>query len=123
MPPLLLQGDAPGGPATAIGERVLTVDAERSCMARWLASGMRRDLCVILHGTGGVRGRVAKSRLQDHYDDRVDPRQFHGTLDALVSNGHVEQRTEGVHDVYELTEPGRERLEAHFSWVRETAGV
>lgn len=91
-------------------------------MARWLASGMRRDVCVILHGTGGMRGQATKSRLEDHYDERLDPKQFYGALDTLVSKGHVAERIEGVHDVYELTDAGRDRLEAHLEWVEETVG-
>lgn len=94
-----------------------------SAMARWLQSGPRRDVCVVLYGEDGLRGKEVKTALQDHYDDRVDSKRFDGMLSKLVDTGHVERRTEGLHDVYSLTDGGRAAVEAHFAWARETAGL
>lgn len=92
-------------------------------MARWLQSGPRRDVCVVLYGAGELRGQALKTRLQDHYGERVDPKRFDGMLSKLVDTGHVERRVEGIHDVYALTDAGAAAVEAHFEWARETAGL
>lgn len=92
-------------------------------MARWLQSGTRRDVCVVLYGEDGLRGKEVKARLQDHYDDRVDTKRFDGLLSKLVDTGHVERRVEGIHDVYALTDAGEAALEAHVGWVRESTGL
>lgn len=92
-------------------------------MSGWLSSGRRRDLCVLCYGTGGLRGQELKSRLEARYDERLDPSRFYGALDQLVDGGHLEERTEGVHDVYALTDDGRAALEEHLAWVREEVGL
>lgn len=86
-------------------------------MPRYLESGMRRDACAILHESGELRAQELKQRLQEHYDDRIDTQQFRERLDALVSAGHVEQRVEGIHDVYVLTEAGERALREHVEWL------
>ncbi|MFB6251036.1 MAG: DNA-binding protein [Halobellus sp.] len=86
-------------------------------MARWLQSGRRRDLCVLLYDQGPVRGQQLKTALERQYDTRLDPQSFHGSLDALVDRGLVAVETEGIHDVYRLTDAGAERVEAHFAWL------
>lgn len=91
-------------------------------MARWLQSGPRRDICVVLYGEGELRTKALKAAVQDHYDERIDTRRFDGMLAALVDTGHVERRVDGLHDVYALTDGGRAALEAHLEWVRETTG-
>lgn len=78
---------------------------------------MRRDCCALLYGAGEVRAQTLKTRLADHYDSRLDPRQFYERLDALVDAGHVERRVDGVHDVYALTDAGARALEAHVAWL------
>lgn len=92
-------------------------------MTRWLQSGLRRDVCVVLHGEGDLRGKEVKTALQDHYDERIDTRRFDGMLRKLVDTGYVERHTEGLHDVYSLTAAGEAAVEAHFEWARETAGL
>lgn len=88
-------------------------------MGSWLASGRRRDVCVLLYGTEGLRAQELKARLEDHYDERLDPSSFYGALDTLASKGYLEERTEGIHDVYELSDGGRKALEAHRSWLEQ----
>lgn len=86
-------------------------------MTRWLQSGRRRDICYLLADTDGRRGQQLKSALETHYDDRIDPSAFYGSLSALVDAGLVDCREDGLHDVYSLTEAGARRLEDHVAWV------
>jgi len=88
-------------------------------MGHWLASGRRRDVCVLCYGTDGLRGQELKADLEDRYDARLEPRTFYGALVSLVASGHLEERTEGIHDVYALTDAGRSALEGHVAWIRE----
>ncbi|WP_290810109.1 helix-turn-helix transcriptional regulator [Halovivax sp.] len=88
-------------------------------MTKWLQSGRRRDTCYILADEGELRGQELKSRLESHYDARIEPSAFYGSLSALVEAGHVEVRTEGISDVYALTEAGERRLREHYEWVRD----
>lgn len=86
-------------------------------MTRWLSSGRRRDCCYLLAAHGPLRGQELKSRLESHYDERIEPKSFYGSLSALVEAGHVESRTDGIDDVYVLTDAGEARLRAHVAWV------
>lgn len=86
-------------------------------MPEWLQSGTRRDLCVLLYGEEYQSQRL-KSALADRYDRRIRPKQFRGQLSALVEAGHVEQRTEGIADVYTLSDAGEAALEAQFRWMQ-----
>lgn len=90
-------------------------------MARWLQSGFRRDLCVLVAGAKGgeLRAQELKTRLERRYDDHVDPGQFYGALEGLERTGVVESRTEGLADVYSLTEAGERRLREQFEWMDE----
>jgi len=90
-------------------------------MSKWLRSGRRRDICVLLAAAddGELRGQQLKSRLESHYDDRLEPKSFYGSLSALVDAGFVEKRTEGLHDVYALTDAGLRRTQEHGAWVRQ----
>ena len=87
-------------------------------MTRFLQSGRRRDTCVLL-AEEPLQAQALKSRLESHYDTRIDPKSFYGALDALEDAGFVETRTEGIHDVYALSESGRQRLQAHLRWMRK----
>ncbi|ELY70349.1 PadR family transcriptional regulator [Natrinema versiforme] len=90
-------------------------------MSKWLRSGRRRDICFLLAAAedGELRGQQVKSRLESHYDDRLEPKSFYGSLSALVDAGFVEKRTEGLHDVYALTDGGAQRVQDHYAWVRD----
>jgi DNA-binding PadR family transcriptional regulator len=87
-------------------------------MTRFLRSGRRRDLCVLLAGDE-LQAQALKTRLEDHYDERIDPESFYGALDALERNGFLETHAEGIHDVYALTDAGRARLDEHVEWTLE----
>jgi DNA-binding PadR family transcriptional regulator len=87
-------------------------------MTRFLQSGRRRDICVLL-AADGLQAQALKSRLESHYDERIEPRSFYAALDTLEDNGFVETRTEGIHDIYELTEAGERRLHDHMDWMRD----
>ncbi|WP_255194469.1 PadR family transcriptional regulator [Natronobeatus ordinarius] len=86
-------------------------------MTRWLQSGRRRDMCYLLVAEGELRGQQLKSRLESHYDERLEPKSFYGSLSALVDGGFVEKRADGIHDAYALTEAGERRLRKHVAWV------
>ena len=87
-------------------------------MTGFLQSGQRRDICVLLAGDP-MQAQALKTRLSEHYDERIDPDAFYRALDALERSGFVETRTEGIHDVYTLTDAGRDRLATHLDWVRD----
>ncbi|WP_246999601.1 PadR family transcriptional regulator [Halosolutus gelatinilyticus] len=89
-------------------------------MAKWLQSGRRRDTCVLLAAGGEMRGQRLKSQLESHYDEHIEPKSFYGSLSALVDAGFVEERTEGIHDVYALTEAGERRVREHYEWMRSS---
>ena len=90
-------------------------------MGKWLQSGRRRDVCYLLAAAedGELRGQQLKSHLESHYDDRIEPKAFYGSLSALVDAGFVEKRTEGLYDVYSLTDAGDRRVREHYEWVRD----
>ncbi len=85
-------------------------------MTQYLQSGRRRDICALLAGES-MQAQALKSRLESTYDTRIDPQSFYGALDALEDQGFVQTRTEGIHDVYELTDAGRQQLDDHIEWL------
>ena len=87
-------------------------------MSKWLQSGTRRDLCALLYGEE-LRGQELKSAVKAHYDGRLRPDRFHGAMEKLRRAGYVAERTEGLHDVYALTEAGERAVEAHAGWLAE----
>ena len=87
-------------------------------MAQFLQSGRRRDICVIL-ADESLQAQALKSRLESHYETRIDPKSFYAALENLEETGFVEPRTEGIHDVYALTDAGRERLREHLQWMHD----
>ncbi len=84
----------------------------------WLQSGRRRDLCFLLAAEGELRGQQLKSALESRYEARLEPKSFYGSLSALVDAGVVEKRTEGLYDVYSLTDTGERQVREHGEWVR-----
>ncbi|MGQ3328386.1 PadR family transcriptional regulator [Halorubrum sp. FL23] len=86
-------------------------------MTKWLHSGRRRDLCALLYDAGELRAQSLKSRLESHYDERIDPRSFYATLRSLVESGFLDRRTEGLADVYALTDAGERALLGHYEWL------
>jgi DNA-binding PadR family transcriptional regulator len=87
-------------------------------VSEWLASGLRRDVCIRLYGDECRRQRL-KSAIESRYDRRIEPRRFREALSALLESGHVAVRTEGIADVYALTEAGERGVETQYAWLRE----
>jgi len=90
-------------------------------MSKFLQSGRRRDICALLAGER-LQAQALKSRLESHYDERIEPKSFYGALDALEDGGFVETHAEGIHDVYTLTDAGEVRLREHYEWLGEQLG-
>lgn len=88
-------------------------------MTKWLQSGRRRDICVLLYEAETLRGQTLKTRLEAHYDTHIEAKSFYGAMESLENKGFAERRTDGIHDAYALTEAGETRLEDHFEWMRE----
>jgi DNA-binding PadR family transcriptional regulator len=93
-------------------------------MAKWLQSGRRRDMCVLLAAAedGELTRQGLKTRLERRYDTRIDPQSFYGALEAMEDAGFVKHRTEGIADKYSLTDAGEARLREQFEWMRESLG-
>lgn len=91
-------------------------------MGKFLQSGRRRDVCVLL-ADEPRQAQALKSRLESHYDTRIEPKSFYGALESLDDAGFVERESEGIHDVYLLTEGGRRMLRDHVSWVLDHVDV
>lgn len=89
-------------------------------MSRWLQSGLRRDICVIVATLGDPTETATKTALEEHYGERVRPGQFHGAVDALVRQGHLRRRPDGLQDRLQLTTEAREALSAHRRWLVES---
>lgn len=87
-------------------------------MTKFIQSGRRRDLCFLLHDAGELQAQALKTRIERHYDERIEPKSFYGALDALESAGFVETHTEGLYDVYSLTDAGTARVDEHVEWVQ-----
>jgi hypothetical protein len=88
----------------------------------WLTSGMRRDVCILLYGEE-YRTQKLKTALQRRYDRRLRPKQFEAAVNALVDDGYVERRVDGIADVVTLTDRGTRGVEAQYEWLREQVGA
>lgn len=91
-------------------------------MAKFLQSGRRRDICVLL-AAEPLQAQALKSRLESHYDTRIEPKSFYGALDALESAGFLETHADGIHDEYALTAAGRSRLQDHLDWMQSQVNI
>ncbi|MFB6101959.1 MAG: PadR family transcriptional regulator [Haloplanus sp.] len=87
-------------------------------MSKWLRSGLRRDICVVVASEGAPTAQECKAALESQYGDRIEPSTFYGALDTLVDRGHLTKTADGIHDRYELTDAGERGLRAHYAWVR-----
>lgn len=90
-------------------------------MTKFLQSGRRRDICALLAGER-LQAQALKSRLEAHYDTRIEPQSFYGALDALEESGFIEREADGIHDVYLLSEAGERQLRTHVDWLVEAVG-
>jgi DNA-binding PadR family transcriptional regulator len=87
---------------------------------KWLRSGLRRDICVVVASAGSPTAQECKAALESHYGDRVDPSTFYGALGTLTDTGHLAETADGIHDRYQLTDAGERALRDHYDWVEET---
>ena len=87
---------------------------------RWLQSGLRRDICIVVAGLDAPTGQQAKAALERRYDDRIQPKTFHGALEALVGSGFLTRTQDGLADRYTLSEAGERQLRAHHDWLAST---
>lgn len=95
-------------------------------MTRWLQSGLRRDICVVVAAADEPTETETKTALETHYDERVRPGQFHGAVDALVRGGHLRREDAGLQQQLSLTPESEDALVHHLEWLREsvdTAGL
>lgn len=86
-------------------------------MTRWLSSGLRRDICILIHRRGEPTGQSLKRALESHYERAISPSEFYGALETLVERGFAEKRPDGVHDRYALSAAGERGLRDHLDWV------
>lgn len=88
-------------------------------MAKWLRSGLRRDICIVVADLGNPTGQDVKRAVEEKYGETVRPKTFRGALADLERTGHLVSEVDGVYDRYSLTEAGEERLWEQFEWMRE----
>lgn len=88
-------------------------------MAKFLASGRRRDLVVLVYAMGNPREQALKRAIEDHYEERISPSEFYGAVEALVDHGFVRKTADGVHDRVSLTDAGERALLQYYEWLTE----
>jgi DNA-binding PadR family transcriptional regulator len=96
----------------------MAVGREAAGMAKWLQSGLRRDICIVVADRGNPTGHDVKRAIERHYDETVRPKTFRGAMSELVKTGHLTSEVDGVHDRYSLTVGGERRLREQFEWMR-----
>jgi DNA-binding PadR family transcriptional regulator len=89
-------------------------------MSKWLRSGLRRDICVVVASADEPTAQHCKATLESKYDARIEPKTFYGALEALTDQGYLTSRVDGVADRYELTTAGERALRDHFEWLHES---
>jgi len=88
-------------------------------MSKWLSSGLRRDVCVVVASEGDPTQQSVKRTIERKNDERIRPKRFNGAVNKLEDAGFVERERDGVHDRLLLTEAGERRLREHREWVAE----
>jgi DNA-binding PadR family transcriptional regulator len=88
-------------------------------MSGWLASGLRRDVCIAVAGLDAPTDREVKREIEERYGKSVPPRRFYGALEELEKDGYLEREVEGIHDRFSLTDAGERALEAQYEWFGE----
>ncbi|WP_232686276.1 PadR family transcriptional regulator [Halobacterium zhouii] len=86
-------------------------------MSKWLTSGLRRDICVVVAGEDAPTQQSVKRAVERKNDDRIRPKRFDGAVRKLVDAGIVDRNPDGVHDRLSLTDAGETRLAEHQEWV------
>ncbi|MGB9964916.1 PadR family transcriptional regulator [Halobacterium sp. CBA1126] len=88
-------------------------------MSKWLSSGLRRDVCVVVASEGDPTKQSVKRAIERKNDERIRPKRFNGAVNKLEDAGIVEREPDGVHDRLLLTDAGEQRLREHREWVAE----
>lgn len=88
-------------------------------MTKWLQSGLRRDICIVVADLGNPTGHKVKRAIEAHYEETVRPKTFRGALTDLEKTGHLESEVDGVYDRYSLTPGGERRLREQYEWMQE----
>jgi len=92
-------------------------------MCAWLASGLRRDLCIAVAGLDAPTDRELKREIELRRDERIRPKTFYGAIDALEKDGYLEREIEGVHDRFSLTSAGDAALREQYEWFSGHLGA
>jgi len=58
-------------------------------MSKWLESGLRRDVCVVVAGEGSPTQQSVKRAVERKNDDRIRPKRFNGSVRKLESAGII----------------------------------
>jgi DNA-binding PadR family transcriptional regulator len=88
-------------------------------MSKWLQSGLRRDVCVVVASEGDPTQQSVKRAIERKNDDRIRPKRFNGAVEKLEKANIITREPDGVHDRLLLTEAGEQRLREHREWERE----
>lgn len=88
-------------------------------MTKWLQSGLRRDICIVVADLENPTGHAVKRAIESHYEEAVRPKTFRGALSELKQTGHLQSEVDGVYDRYSLTPGGERRVREQFEWMRE----
>lgn len=88
-------------------------------MSKWLQSGLRRDVCVVVAGEGNPTQQSVKRGIERKNDDRIRPKRFNGAVGKLEKANIITREADGVHDRLLLTDAGEQRLCEHRAWERE----
>lgn len=88
-------------------------------MSKWLSSGLRRDVCVVVASEGDPTQQSVKRAIERKNDERIRPKRFNGAVRKLEDAGIIEREPDGVHDRLLLTAAGERRLREHREWVDE----
>jgi DNA-binding PadR family transcriptional regulator len=88
-------------------------------MSKWLQSGLRRDICVVVASEGDPTQQSVKRAVERKNDDRIRPKRFNGAVEKLEKANFLTREPDGVHDRLSLTDAGAQRLQEHLEWVDE----
>lgn len=88
-------------------------------MTKWLQSGLRRDICIVVADLEDPTGQDVKRAIEAHYEETVRPKTFRGAMAELEKTGHLVSEVDGVYDRYSLTVGGAQRLHEQFEWMQE----
>lgn len=89
-------------------------------MSKWLRSGLRRDICVVIASEDDPTAQHCKATLEGKYEARIEPKTFYGALEALIDQGYLTAHVDEITDRYELTDAGERTLRDHYDWLQRS---